>query len=1146
MAALPRKRTASAVVFGLPGQERTDDDVRRGHQISFKLDAVEETVEDDSPAASSSSSDEDDFDQPRGPMQPRSSLLRHRERPPAAPPAARCSADIGRGSRPHYLGPAEEAAENAPSKPRKASKSAGRTARPPEKGSSMPALCQNRDRAALRSHESRRWRTGSREALAGLGQFASPRVGRGLTKAGAVVKLKGSAVPHPPPSEPPSLAKPASTIEWAGGSVAYDGASLTYLVNLYPQGAGKLRWTTDLEWATDGVQTEKFNLKLTFEPKNGWKFGSCDGDGTIELLGTGGERHVYTGQVDGPGAPGPQIHKNMETGVVSKPAPMLRAQGKGKMQYANGDEYTGQWSGWRREGQGRHRAVSGLHEGLYEGAWARDLRNGAGRYTAPDGSVLLGRWENNVPREGRKTWANGDEYDGWWSGRCETTYLDEVTQLSGRCTAVASFGSDGLRHFCAAHKLNDDVLAPTYRREGQGTMQWSDGGLYEGMWVNDKRHGKGVMRFGTGDALWSHGDVFEGTWRDGAFGDGFSGTMRFADGGLYEGKWFRGRQHNDGVYTYPNGDVFTGKFANGGRADGPGHMKYANGDDYEGCWVSDVRHGEGTMKYASGDAYTGTWKHGMYDVGERTFTETNDCYSGAWEADLPHGRGTMVYGTERGVMKPGDVYEGPWAGGDHADGAVVIRYANKDVYKGDYIGKLRHGQGRMEYSHGNIFDGRWVRGTRREGWVKADTPVGMYEGHWKDERPHGEGKMRFIDGGFYQGDWVHGLRHGEGVMSNGSWRSYSGGWKYDRFDGDGTLSDLRSCSTYHGLFSEGKKHGAGKELYGFIDAQFEGTWHHEEKSKGIFTFPDGTRWLRQYNEAGELVREQLLGDKMTWKNAAKKAVHKERKLISGEQEKISIREKYKDLECVGDESGKPIKTPSLLPHLGKSMHMNMGKQVPVAVAKPPRTPRGSPSPLSDTELPSFLRNEKPDQLAQQISDAAKAADLARPMSWGIEDTAEDAEKRLQQRKAEVEKHHAETSETLQRRAFEGEEVERQRMQQLRRAKKSQRDADQRRENMRRQASEDRESRTKLLDEDLLAEKIDRSTIHANAEGSIEPHSGVPELWNIDGTEVDLEQHYTLGEPAHQPAMRLFDSPCHSSHPRCVSNRPTIGTICRHR
>ena len=41
-------------------------------------------------------------------------------------------------------------------------------------------------------------------------------------------------------------------------------------------------------------------------------------------------------------------------------------------------------------------------------------------------------------------------------------------------------------------------------------MQWSDGGLYEGMWVNDKRHGKGVMRFGTGDALWSHGDVFEG------------------------------------------------------------------------------------------------------------------------------------------------------------------------------------------------------------------------------------------------------------------------------------------------------------------------------------------------------------------------------------------------------------------------------------------------------------------------------------------------------------------------------------------------------------------------------------------------------------------------------------------------------------
>ena len=84
--------------------------------------------------------------------------------------------------------------------------------------------------------------------------------------------------------------------------------------------------------------TEKFNLKLTFEPKKGWKFGSCDGT-TTELLGTGGEARVH-GAGRRPGAPGPQIHKNMETGVVSKPAPMLRAQGKGKMQYANGDEYT--------------------------------------------------------------------------------------------------------------------------------------------------------------------------------------------------------------------------------------------------------------------------------------------------------------------------------------------------------------------------------------------------------------------------------------------------------------------------------------------------------------------------------------------------------------------------------------------------------------------------------------------------------------------------------------------------------------------------------------------------------------------------------------------------------------------------------------
>jgi hypothetical protein len=111
------------------------------------------------------------------------------------------------------------------------------------------------------------------------------------------------------------------------------------------------------------------------------------------------------------------------------------------------------------------------------------------------------------------------------------------------------------------------------------------------------------MRYGSTHEIWSDGDVFEGVvsslmqsalrcmsqtgsgmylhmakcmrqthevlltdclclqWRRDEIADGFVGTMAFADGGLYDGKWWGGRQHNDGVYTAPNGDLFDGDSA---------------------------------------------------------------------------------------------------------------------------------------------------------------------------------------------------------------------------------------------------------------------------------------------------------------------------------------------------------------------------------------------------------------------------------------------------------------------------------------------------------------------------------------------------------------------------------------------------------
>jgi|EP01046_Picozoa_sp_COSAG06_P014196 hypothetical protein len=1069
--ATPRGRTASAVVFGLQGQERTEEDDHFARAVSFKLNAstdfaIAEEEEAEEETDDSSSADSDETPVRAKFVQPQRSSLRNR----------------------------------------------------------------------------------SNDALAGLGQLAinanqSPRAKRGYTKKSTVVKRQGSAVPTPPKTALPSSEKPGSTIQWksydGAVSVSYEGEGMTYLCSLYPQGPGALDWRADVEWAGTGEpRLESQQLYMSFQPRNGWKFGSCDGWGTLTMAppearkvgssvrigASPKQKNIYDGQVEGPGAPGPQIHMNLETGVVSTPAPMLRAHGKGKMRYVNGDRYDGQWVNTRREGQGKHKAKGGVHQGTYEGAWAKDMRSGAGRYIDKDGNMLLGRWENNVPREGVMEWSTGDVYDGWWSGKCEWVISSDKTGAADqRCGNIASYGSrdDGVRCRCFEHKKESHVLLNPYKRQGHGTMKWTDGAVYQGQWENDKRHHKGVMRYGTTNPIWSDGDVFEGLWRWDKIADGFDGTMTFADGGLYVGKWFNGVQHNEGIHTYPNGDVFEGEFEQGPRRDGHGKMKYANGDVYVGQWLADLRHGEGKMEYANGDVYTGQWEKGMHLIGKRKYEETAHVYDGEWLDDQPHGHGKMVYGTDwregTASMKDGDVYEGPWENGTHAAGEVYIVYQNGDSYRGEYEKSLRHGQGRMEYAHGNIFEGTWVRGARRAGWVRAQIPnLGLYEGDWKDERPHGVGTLSFEDTGFYEGDWLKGQRHGQGTMSNGPWRSYTGAWLYDKFDGEGVLTDLRSCSTYTGGFKSGLKHGKAHETYGFIDAEFEGSWDMEVKRHGIFTFPDGTRWERTYDASGKLEKEVLLGDKLTWKTATARAFANSRQLIAGDVEKVSVGEIYADQDCVADDSGRPVKTPSMLPHLGKSPYQNMGRQPPVALTSVRRAPdpsaRPAGRPMTNADLPSFLRQKTTRSLQQAISDAAQAARLAKAIDWGIDEvdaTHSKMDDELEQHHEVAAKGLEAHNEVLMQREREMQELAATHTEEAERFSKSTSEAIDKAEARQAKTNEELASMG-VLDTTEKEEDIDRSEIDINPRGSLEAHSDVPELWQLSNAEVDLNQHYDTG------------------------------------
>ena len=58
---------------------------------------------------------------------------------------------------------------------------------------------------------------------------------------------------------------------------------------------------------------------------------------------------------------------------------------------------------------------------------------------------------------------------------------------------------------------------------------------------------------------------------------------------------------------------------------------------------------------------------------------------------------------------------------------------------------MPHGQGKVEYSNGDFYEGVFVHG-KRNGYGKYITREYTYEGEWKDGVMSGNGEMTWSDG----------------------------------------------------------------------------------------------------------------------------------------------------------------------------------------------------------------------------------------------------------------------------------------------------------------------------------------------------------------------------------------------------------------
>ena len=103
-----------------------------------------------------------------------------------------------------------------------------------------------------------------------------------------------------------------------------------------------------------------------------------------------------------------------------------------------------------------------------------------------------------------------------------------------------------------------------------------DGQIYTGNFAN-------WTKFGEGNLTWRNGDVFQGIWTDNEVGNG---TITYSDGTLYIGQWLGDKRHGKGEMRYTHGGKYVGHFSNGLK-DGIGNYTWSDGAYYSGQFKND-------------------------------------------------------------------------------------------------------------------------------------------------------------------------------------------------------------------------------------------------------------------------------------------------------------------------------------------------------------------------------------------------------------------------------------------------------------------------------------------------------------------------------------------------------------------------------
>jgi hypothetical protein len=170
---------------------------------------------------------------------------------------------------------------------------------------------------------------------------------------------------------------------------------------------------------------------------------------------------------------------------------------------------------------------------------------------------------------------------------------------------------------------------------------------------------------------------------------------------------------------------------------------------------------------------------------------------------------------------------------------------------GRYYGPLRngqlHGEGRIEWRNGSVYEGGFVDGLMSGRGKVRWASGGSYEGEFRDGMIDGQGEMSYADGRKYRGGFLLGNPHGKGRHQNPEGEIHEGDFSKGEFTGSGTYQ-RRDGTRYEGEFVNWRLHGRGR----FTDPGgivYEGTFVNGDlDGKGTQTGPRGIRYAGEFKQ----------------------------------------------------------------------------------------------------------------------------------------------------------------------------------------------------------------------------------------------------------------------------------------------------------